>query len=937
MAKKGIVGNGSQKVLLTGIDLVRGAVTNSNGLPLNLLDVSPFQMIPMEDKDEGWVRWNADFHESVGYQHVRKYGRKKIKNRWLVAGILDRNDYLLSPDYNNFSDLVGIVTPDHERDHVSPLEQFYPLIPNIVNVLQGEFLKRDTKIIVKAVDEFSKTEALQFKQDQLNQILQQQTMAQQQGALAKMGLLPDSKDPQVQQQYQQQMQAAQQISQIEQKFRDYRSVAEDWAQHAYNIEREAQHMDEKENKQFGEMMTNSEQHWHIDLQEDHFKVHELDSAYCFYHQSPDPKIQYDSDGDYFGWFEWNTAGDLINNCGSELNADQIEGLKTILSTNTGAMVVPDMWKSFPSMYYDSTKPYPQGRTDAALNDAILERNLKETYGYHSNFANESPSAQELLSKHTDIFGQPHMFRVMTLYWRSQRMIGFLTKIDRNGQIIYADWVDENFKVTVKPVYDNSIVKGDTKYNLVYGEHVDWTYCNEWRRLKKINSNMSHTFWQTNNLGFNPIYLDGKPVKFQFRGDQNPFEAKPPVEGRIFKLWGVRPHSLVDRIKPWQIIYNICMNRIPKILKDDPGIALAINKGMIPRNYLGNESAPDPKEDFMNDIRENRIIEYEITREQMELPNQAAVPQRVDLSMIEEASKYFLLGKGVKEEGFATVGMTMQRFGETKASETLGGNQTAIDFSETQTEPLFNQHINELMPRVAARIIEAAQYYCATKDRSREYYMNDQQQNVYIEIEGTKMLPRHYHIYPTAKPRTKQMMQELKQLLQEDNTMGATFLEKAQGIVADSIPEYLRLLKENEARREQAEQNQQQQEMQQQDADRKNAMDLLQEKQNFEASENEKDREKDIRIAEIKALGGVQTDADSNGQLDAEQNLQGIMQNQDEIDKKHAIELQKLDQQRQEFFQEKQLQRDELNSRERIANKQTEVAKLKAQQKPKAKK
>lgn len=921
----------SQKVLLTGIDLVRGAVTNSNGLPLNLLDVSPFQMIPMEDKDEGWIRWNADFHESIGYQYVKKYGRKKIKNRWLAAGILDHNDYLLSPEYNNFADLVGIITPPDQEHRHSPLEQFYPIIPNIIDVLKGEFLKRDTKVIIKGVDEFSKSEALQFKEDQLQQILTQKAMQDKQIALAKMGILPDSPDPQQQQQFQQQMQMAKQIADVQNKFKSYRSVAENWAQHVLNVDREAQHLDERETRMFVESLTNAEEFWHIDLQEDRFVLDELDNAYCFHHMSP--RVDYVSDGDYFGWFDWMTCGDVINKLGNKLDATQLEGLKTILSTNTGAMVVPDMWKSFPSMYYDSTKPYPQGRTDPALNDAILERNLKETYV--TNSTNESPSAIELLSKHTDVFGQPHMFRVMRLYWRSQRKIGFLTKIDRSGQIVFADWVDENFKVTIEPQYDNSLVKGKTKYNLIYGEHVDWTYCNEWRHVIKINSNMSHTFWQTNNLGFNPIYLDGKAVKFQFRGETNPFEAKPPVEGRVFKYWGVRPVSLVDRTKPWQIVYNICNNRIPKILSVDPGIVLAINKGMIPRNYSGVEGV-DPKEEYMDDIRQRKIIEYEITREQLELPNQASKPERVDLSLINEANQYFMLGKGVKEEALQAVGITMARLGQTRASETLGGNQTAINFSETQTEPLFNQHINELMPRVIARMVEAAQYYCSTKESSRVYYMNSQEENVWLEIEGTKSLPRHYHIYPTAKPRTKQMMQELKKLLMEDNTMGATFLEKAEGVLADSIPEYLTRLQENEARREQTENDKQQADMQQQEADRKAAMDLLKEKQSFEHAENEANRSKDVYVAQIRAAGGVQTDADKNGELDSIQAEAAIQQKDKQASNIYQVEQQKLQRDSKQSAQDALLKREEMVSREKIADKNLEAAKAKAAAKPKPK-
>jgi len=913
----------SQKVLLTGIDLVRGAVTNSNGLPLNLLDVSPFQMIPLADKDEGWIRWNADFHESIGYQHVKKYGRKQIKNRWLAAGILDHNDYLLSPEYNNFADLVGIVLPESYRqeEHQSPLEQFYPLIPNLVEVLRGEFMRRNNDVIIKAVDEFSKSEALQYKEDQLQQTLMAKVMQDKQIALARMGILPDAEDPKIQQQFASEMQLAQQVAQVEMKFKSYRSVAENFAQHVYNVDREANYMDEKETRMFTEMLSNSREFWHLDLMEDRYKVEELDSAYCFYHTSP--KIDYVSDGDYFGWFEWMTVGDVINRFNDRLNSEQLEGLKTILSTNTGAMVIPDMWKSFPSMYYDTTKPYPKGRTDPALNDAILERNLKETYV--TNFTNEAPSAIELLGKHTDIFGQPHMFRVMRLYWRSQRKIGFLTKIDRSGQIVFADWVDENFEVTVKPEYDNSLIKGKTKYNLVYGEHVDWTYCNEWRHLIKINSNMSHTFWQTNNLGFNPIYLDGKPVKFQFRGENNPFESKPPVEGRVFKYWGVRPVSFIDRAKPWQIIYNICNNKVPKIIKDDLGIVMAINKGMIPRNAPGNE-AVDMKKEYMDDMRDRSILEYEVSRESLELPNQAALPARLDLSQIEQATRYMALGRMAKEECFLGVGISMQRAAETKASETLGGNQMAVNFSETQTEGLFNQHTNELMPRVVSRMIEAAQFYCATKESSRVYYMNDQQQNVWLEIEGKKNLPRHYHIYPTAKPRTKQMLQELKQLLVQDNTMGATFLEKAEGILGNSIPEYLQRLRDNEARREQKEQEQYQREMEQQQQQQQHEMQMAKDKQAFEDYEKEQDRQTQIRIAEIKALGGIQTDNDKNGMLDAEQNLQGMLQDQQVADQKHSLEREKLDTEREQFAQQMLLERQKLLSKEQVADKQLQIAK-----------
>lgn len=898
----------ANKVVLTGYDLIKGATTNNIGM--NFMNMSPFQMIPMDDKDESWIKWNADFYEGVGYSQVTKGARKQVKNRWLAAGILDHQDYLLSPEYNNFSDIVGIMK-GKDDDFQSPLQQFYSIIPNVIDVLRGEHLKRDSEVIIKGVDEFSISEALAYKENMLQQILEQKQVQDKQAALARMGIVDGSGDPKMQDQYAQQIQQARQVAAIQSKFKTFRSIAEQFAQHTLNVDREAKHLDELDNEAFTETLVNARELWHLDMGDDDYKLELIDNAYAFSHQSD--TIKYVGDGDYTGWFKWMTVGDIINSLGKKLTDVQLEGLKTIVSSNMGAMIVPDMWKNFPGMYYDTTKKWPEGgRVDPSINDSILERNLKGAFA-HTNTTNYS--AAELMRQNTNSYGDPHMFRVMFLYWRSQRKVGFLTKKDRSGEIVYADWVDENFKVTVDPEYDNSLVKSKTKNNLIYGEHVDWTYVNDWRKVIKINSNLSHSFWTTNNIGFTPIYLDGKSVKFQFKGDDNPYESRPPVEGRIYKYWGVRPVSITDRLKPWQIVHNIANNKIPKLISEDLGIAVAIQKGMYGRNTGGLQST-DPKGAFLDTIRDYKILEYEVSRETLELPNQAAIPTRVDLSVMDEVLKYANLAEYAKRMALETVGITMQRLGETKASETLGGNQTAIEYSETQTEPIFNQHSNETMLRIVGRMIEAAQFFCSTKEASRVYYMNSQEENEWMEIEGTKSLARHYHIYPTNKPKVKKMLNELKTLIMNDNTMGASLMEKVQGIVGNSIPEYIRLLNESEQKRIdredqqfQAEQGQGQQklaaEKELQDADFV-----------FKAAEGDKQRASNEKIAEIRALGGIQTDNNANGMLDATENLKAF-QLQDQFDRTHGLEQDKLSQETANQQQNRQLEREKLLSKEKV--------------------
>ena len=52
-----------------------------------------------------------------------------------------------------------------QSDEPAALElKFYPIIPNVINVLVAEFAKRSTKLTYRAVDEFSYNEMLEQKE-----------------------------------------------------------------------------------------------------------------------------------------------------------------------------------------------------------------------------------------------------------------------------------------------------------------------------------------------------------------------------------------------------------------------------------------------------------------------------------------------------------------------------------------------------------------------------------------------------------------------------------------------------------------------------------------------------------------------------------------------------------------------------------------------------
>ena len=111
----------------------------------------PLQFIPKSEKDDEWAAWNLDWVEWQGLKQIRRNARRLMKNYKLAKGIIDKSDYIVEED-NEYRDIVEILTKEDQ----SALElKFYPIIPNVINVLVAEFAKRSTKLVYRAVDDIS--------------------------------------------------------------------------------------------------------------------------------------------------------------------------------------------------------------------------------------------------------------------------------------------------------------------------------------------------------------------------------------------------------------------------------------------------------------------------------------------------------------------------------------------------------------------------------------------------------------------------------------------------------------------------------------------------------------------------------------------------------------------------------------------------------------
>lgn len=903
--------------LIWGSDLYKGFKLDQNkmlGTAIN--DILPFQMLTIKEKTLDWIKAVADYYEVCGWSNVEKKAGKIQRNYDMRTGVITPNDYIVDPNVNPFSDAVGMILPQEFRE--SPLQQFYSLAPSIIDLLRGEFTKKDNTWTIEAIDQFSIDEVFNNKKDKFEKAITDIALSQKMQSMMEMGMAPDQ-DPEA---FNMEMQKfTQNLKQIELETRTFKTTGVKWAEKVLNVHEKKYKLKELEPDAFECSLITDSEFWHLDLLEDDFKLELLNPKWCDYHKAPNAK--YVSDGDYFLWFDFMSAGDIVNKLGRRMKEEDILKLKDIYIT-TANMIVPDSEKNRQGAYYDLSKPWSQATDlDPKMNDALLGKELAYSYMRTPNFDHNmdvdilNPMFGRLNT------GHPQMFRIMRLYWRSMRKIGLLTKISESGEVSPPEWIDENYVVTVDPIYDNSVIKTKTKDNLIYGEHVDWTWTPEWRHVIKISPNQKHTFWLNAN-NFNSIYIDGGPTTFQFKGRTNPFDSLPPVEGCFFNWINSRPHSLIDRLRPFQILYNIAMNRVPRKILDDKGLKVAVDRRIMSTNNQGTV-AEDPIEAYEQKLENSTILDYTLSRDTLEGMGQPALPQVLQLTTVSDAQLYFRLAQEIKMEAGEVVGVTRQRLGKNMASDTAYGINQGINYSEVQTEKYYEQHLN-LMERVRQRMLDAAQYYTTFKESSRTAYMNNMDETVMLEIEGTDNLLTHYNIHLQSRANVKEDLKIMSDFLINENTLPINPSAKLESLISKSVPKILNLIKVSELEQDRKEREQQEAEQQLQQQQLEYQRQITEMELANENEQKQLDRESAEKIAEMRALGGVQTDANANNELDSTENYLKMQELEDKNtmlkeqgDQKAQLEREKIAAQREKTL-------SDLKAKKYVVDTQLKIAK-----------
>lgn len=869
----------------------------------------PIQFLPKHQKDGEWGCWNMDWFEMEGLRQLRRNARKLLKNYKIANSIIDKTDYIVEED-NEYADLIDTLT----KEDVSALElKFYPIIPNVINVMVGEFAKRTDKVQYISTDQASYNEMLEAKRGMIEQTLVKQAEMELAMNLINQGADPESEE------FKQALapENIKQLPQIEEFFKkDYRSMVEQWAVHQHEADTERFKMKELEIRAFRDMLIGDREFWHFRMDEDDYEIELWNPVLTFYHKSPD--VRYISQGNFVGKIELHTVSDIIDRYGYLMDDEQLKSLESIYPKKAAGYPIQGYQND--GTFYDGTRSYQWNTSSPSLGfrqfTSVNDYFLAAGDDIITRILNESEDLAD--------FGTYQLLRVTSVYWKSQRMVGHLTRIDAETGMKFHEVITEDYVVTVKPVYDTSVVKQKNGETLIQGEHIDWIWINQvWGGLK-VGPNRPSFYGHADYMGLQPIYLNIGPVKFQFKGDYTLYGCKLPVEGSVFSDRNSRSVSLVDKMKPFQIGYNLVNNQISDILIDELGTVIMLDHNALPKHSAGEDWGKNNYAKAYVAMKNFQILPLDTSISNTENALGFNHYQVLNLEQTQRMMSRIQLANYFKQQAYEVIGVTPQRMGQVNSQETATGIEQAVNASYSQTEMYFVQHSEHLMPRVHQMRTDLAQFYNSRRPSTRLSYMTSMDEKVNFEINGTELLSRELNVFVSTKINHKQILEQIKQMAIQNNTAGASIYDLASLVKADSMAEVTHALKTIEQKSKQQMQQQQQHEQQMQEQQLQAQQQAQEAKQQFEAEQNMLDRQTQIQVAEIKGAGYQTGDIDANQQsdyLDSLQYLDKKRQDDDLISLKREQEVNKNNRETQKM----NLKQQELQTREDIANKQLQIA------------
>lgn len=311
-------------------------------------------------------------------------------------------------------------------------------------------------------------------------------------------------------------------------------------------------------------------------------------------------------------------------------------------------------------------------------------------------------------------------------------------------------------------------------------------------------------WEGTKLGTDdPIYLNIRPLKYQYKDIDDPFSVELPYIGKKYNVFRNRSEnvSLVDLMKQFQRDYDTEMAALRKDMRTNMGRMFMMLVNAKPDNLKW--------EDFIKIGRDYNFLLIDTAKKGMHAdPN---LFREINMSKMSEIADRIVLLREILNNLYSVAGFNTHRIGQGGQYATNGNIMQQQQSSYNQTEPMFETH-RLIVEAALNRLMNVARLYYK---ENPELLKNVLSPTSMIELEvGYPFWYSYFNVKLETSGKVARQVEILKQYIQAFIQNGM----KPRDIIELSLAEskndlydiLMRIDKENQAQLEQANQMTQQQ-------------------------------------------------------------------------------------------------------------------------------
>ena len=794
--------------------------------PLNHSYFYPEQFISAAKKQKPqWIKSTLDYFANIAFAQYRQ-NIKYRKNYRLFNGEFNFNDYTNEPQIQEIVNYLSD-TPDQEPDIPQHLRH-YPIVNPPINQLRGELINRPFKYKVKAVDDHSIDENIDYRTELIKEFFMNKMYSRLEG-------VPEEQLEEVQ---------AQMMEEIQKKVLDYTSTAEEWGNKVLNALKYSFKLKEKSNQAFLDFLITGQEFHHFYPDNSrigfNYKVENPSNVWYLANRN----AMYTTDCWALGTLEVLSVSEIVERF--NLSGEEIKHLTT---------------KSLQNLRNNEYSPLSVALPDP--NDPLWQLTFENV----GDFANGG------IDHNVFSFNSQHAYTVVTSYWQSKKKIYKRQYIDEEG------YMQEQF------------VSEEYKFNRELGDiALDELWINEWWKGVKIGAD---------------IYIDVEPLEYS---------QTPPIVGIVNTTRNTQGKSLLDLLKPYQVLYNICMNQLWELLEKEIGVVFLGDLKVVPK-----KDSQDPIETMLWNAKNRGALFIDTSPENTGGAVQFNQMSRVDLTRTAEIQSRIQLAQALRNEAYELVGITRQRLGSPSPSETATATKEGLTQSFAQTETWFSWHDNT-MQQVYQTMLEMAQYTELQKPTSTLNYLNSELESVFLKVTKNELL-RELFVFVTSYAEDKVTLDQLRSLAQPALQNGAELIEIFDLYTASSERSLRHILqgvqdRKSSMQQQQMQQKQQEMEMQQQQFQAKMQVDAEQKQAEAQREDMNKELDRQNKL-DVERLRGIANE----GSFSQEKDLTPLLIQQTNMAKEQSklrFEQLKNDEQNKLKTRELDLKEKDIDNKLKIA-------------------